>query len=369
LWFALLLLMGIQAVFSAEVVKISDPNWYFTEYNWVKAHDNSSARSANPGAYFKVGFTGTSCAITIDKPALGSAYMNLRYSVDGRPFEHVTLPTTSTTITLGTGLDKSANHDVILYILNSLQSQDRWLTPLASVSVTGLLLDAGAKTLPATLRPKRMLAFWDSIGEGVRDLGSGGSDLTDNDSTASSMMVVAAGLSAELSLVAFGRQGYTIYGNGNVAPLFIPGNDTISAWDKFDAKNSRLNSRKELDPNPDYIFCGHATNDRGVASDIVQRSAVGWLTAQRAASPKSWIFIVVPYGGFHREAVTNAYKEYKGKSNDAAVILIDLGDAGSEGLNVGHPSLYGSDGLHPTALRNGGLGAMLVAAAVPHIQK
>lgn len=52
-------------------------------------------------------------------------------------------------------------------MLNSDQYVDRWLVPDASVSVTGLVIDDNAVTLPPVLKKYRLMAFWDSIGEGT----------------------------------------------------------------------------------------------------------------------------------------------------------------------------------------------------------
>jgi hypothetical protein len=45
-------------------VSVLDSNWYFTEYNWIRT--SSDARTANPGAYFKIGFTGNSFSLMVN---------------------------------------------------------------------------------------------------------------------------------------------------------------------------------------------------------------------------------------------------------------------------------------------------------------
>lgn len=69
---------------------------------------------------------------------------------------------------LAEGLSATAPHSVLCYFLKSLQSEDRWWKgPADVIRVRGLLLDSGAQLRPPVLRPKRMIAFWDSIGEGT----------------------------------------------------------------------------------------------------------------------------------------------------------------------------------------------------------
>ena len=64
-----------------------------------------------------------------------------------------------------------------------------------------------------------------------------------------------AALDAEYGQVGFGRQGFTITGNGQVPPFFTPGVAVNSSWDKVYEGTPR--SFKGLD----FIFILHGTND------------------------------------------------------------------------------------------------------------
>ena len=65
-----LLAIAARSCSSMTVVYTDDPNWYFTEYNW--ANDSSRGKlTANPGAYFKVGFTGSNFNITVNATTVG----------------------------------------------------------------------------------------------------------------------------------------------------------------------------------------------------------------------------------------------------------------------------------------------------------
>ena len=72
-----------------------------------------------------------------------------------------------------------------------------------------------------------------------------------------------------------------LFNSGNVPPVFTPGNDSYSSWNKIDANNPR-NFGGQLD----YIVMGHGTNDglNNRPASAVQAAAYAWLVAQRAIS-------------------------------------------------------------------------------------
>eukprot|EP01044_Picomonas_judraskeda_P023204 COSAG03_NODE_6014_length_1131_cov_0.889535_1_plen_248_part_00 len=188
--------------------------------------------------------------------------------------------------------------------------------------------------------------------------------------------------------VGFGRQGFTITGNGQVPPFFTPGAPENSTWDKV----------YENTPRPfagiDYIFILHATND-GLNVDACPQEGVvasceGWLHAVRAATgPETAIFLVVPFGGFGARntpvnALPTAFANYQKTSADKNTHLVDLGAEAAQGLECGGwmrgcvgaygtntigASLGGCDGIHPRGgtnetARHGELGAMVAVKAV-----
>jgi len=347
-------------VSSQSIIPVTDPNWYWTEYNW--ARNSSAAHTANPGAYFKVGFTGTSVALNIDETqSPSSAFMNIWYSVDDTKFVQISLPTqTNATLSLAKGLS-NGNHLLEVYVYNSQQGQDRWTGPACLFRVTGLVLDAGAQTVKPTLRSKRILAYGDSITEGVQALCQSGGDLGSNAAINTWAFSLAAALDAEISVVGFGRLGWTISGNGGVPPVFTPNNDAQSSWNKIDAKVAR-----SFTPNPDYIVIAHGANDglNGKSDADVSASVTGWLTAVRAAAPSSRIVLAIPFGQFCLNAITTGLTNYKKNApNDNNVFLINLGAAGARGLTAFNGGTQEAcDGIHPLTVRDGQLGAMYAAA-------
>jgi len=344
-------------------IKVTDPNWYFTEYNWFV--NDSIAQTVNPGAYFKVGFSGTSVILNVDETqSSAGSFMNLRYSIDDKNFVQVTVPSQrKAAVPLGQNLS-TGNHNLLVVVYNSLQSEDRWV-PRCQLTVTGLTLDSGARTIAPTLLPKRMLVYGDSITEGVQSNCVGGGDLGSNAATDTWAMSLASSFSAEVSIVAFGRLGYTIDGNGNVPPLFTPNNDAASSWNKINAQHPRT-----FKPVPDFIFNGHGANDglNGRSDDAVTQSAIGWLKAQRQACPTSRIFLSVPFGRFKEQALSDTFKEYQAQNPDKLAYLVQLGVEGSQGLtSFNGGSLEACDGIHPRTVRNGQLGAMIAVNAARQI--
>jgi len=270
----------------------------------------------------------------------------------------------ATYLSLATELNNTLPHSVQLWIKNSVQEDDRWISPLNKLCVSGLIIDNGGDTIAPTLRSKRLMYYWDSIGEGVRSLDvSSGGDLTDNDSTCIWADALAAALDAELNVVAFGGQGYVSW--GTAVPLITPGNPAWTACNQFYANVSRLDGNGLLTPYPDYVMCGHGTNDGSAIDQTITDLAFQWMADFRASAPETVIFLAVPFGGFFRSALTEAFEQYKA-TGDRWIGLLDLGIAGGLGISeFGTANAQSGDGLHPLAIRSEQLGAMLAAQIVP----
>jgi len=355
--------------FGGELVPVNDPNWYFTEHNWIQ--NGQYMQSVNPGAYFKVSVEGTtSMGIMLNFDETPSAdYMTVRFTVDDAPYQDIVLPSgiTEDTLWLAAGMNMSVIHTAQVWIKNSVQSDDRWQVPLNKLVIAGLIIDSGSKLVPPTLRSKRLMFYWDSIGEGVRTLNvSSGGDLTDNDSTCTWADALAAALDAELNAIAFGGQGYVSW--GTAVPLLYPGRADWTAWNQYYANMSRLDQDGQLTPNPDYVLCGHGTNDQSALDSTITSLAFQWMMDFRAAAPNTVIFLTVPFGGFFRDAITLAFQQYRATGDDM-VELLDLGIAGGLGVSEwGEPNAQSGDGLHPLAVRSEQLGAMLTGQMVAKLQ-
>jgi hypothetical protein len=292
-------------------------------------------------------------------------------------------------------LSATTTHTLVFHIYNAIQFGNRWndvgvkpdTDQRQALMLRGVILDATAITSLPVVRGKRMIAFGDSITEGVNAACEGHGDLHANAATKTWVQPLAAAFNAEYGQVGFGRQGFTITGNGQVPPFFTPGVSVNSSWDKIYEGTPRSFV------GIDYIFILHATNDglnpTTCPVDGVVASCQGWLAAVRgAAGPTTAVFLVVPFGGFGAKnppvnALPTAFAAYQKATPDPKTFLIDLQGDAAQGLECGGwmtgcvaaygtPSIgaseQGCDGIHPrggtnTTARHGDLGAMVAVRA------
>lgn len=379
-------LSALSADSDSTFVPISDPAWFWSPYNWnTVSTAPGQAQSNNPGAYFKLAFTGSSFTLGLNMTNTPSeGYMTLRWSVDGAAWQNALLPwSVSSSDSLQLARDQppnptSAPHSLVLFVLNSHQLTDRWETPLNIVRITGATIDAGAALSPYPfLFSRRLMVYWDSIGEGVKINGvsSPPSDLTDNDSTRNWVQVLAQSLQAEVGSISYGAQGWLH--DGSFHALMNVYNDTEAsfAWSRFDSHTSRLDASGLLQPPPDWVVMGHATNDH--ASDPAQVSACAeaWLGAITAAAPDSHVFLTVPFGRFQSAALGSAYAAFQksvggGGGGNPLVHLTDLTAWNAqEGLAGGGANRNSVDGVHPLAFRAEQLGGLLATAITQQLSQ
>lgn len=392
---------------AAMLVPPTDPGLFFSPSNW---HVTTTLASAiNPGAYIKCSFRGTtSVALSVDAmPCLWEGCMTLAYTVDDGPMRLVKAPSHGGTVGAAvvlplanahnSTLNATKTHTLVLHIYNAIQYGNRWrnlgLAPYTdqrqALMVRGLVLDDGAALQPSALRKKRMIAFGDSITEGINaGCSKSGPRNSADAATKTWVQPVAAALDAEYGQVGFGRQGFTITGNGQVPPFFTPGVAVNSSWDKVYEGTPR--SFKGLD----FIFILHGTNDGLNQASCplagVVTSCEAMLHAIRAAAgPATAVFLVVPFGGFGAKnpplnALPAAFAAYQKAKADPKTFLIDMGAPAAQGLECGGwmkgcvgaygtdgvgSSSQGCDGIHPrggtnATARHGELGAMLAVKAV-----
>eukprot|EP00048_Salpingoeca_helianthica_P022566 m.19058 g.19058 ORF g.19058 m.19058 type:complete len:371 (+) comp7493_c0_seq1:24-1136(+) len=357
---SILLLLSLLSVCAAQTFfPVSNSALYFSRYNWAfTSAAQPTALTSNNGAYIKVKFTGTSIALGINTSfAPAMPFMNLLFTIDDGPMKEVAVPPRSEgTLPLASGLT-AGTHSLVLYVYNSLQSSDRWTVGVgnsAILGVRGVIVDSGAQLQPLDTLPRHILVYGDSITEGVQAECQPGGDLESNAATKTWAMALAAGLQTEISVVGYGRLGWTIPGNGNVPPVFTPGAPDSSSWNMVLAKFPR-----NFSIAPDAIVIGHGTNDGSAPPSTVQRNAQGWLSAVRQAAPSSAIFVCVPFGGFQKSALEQATANYIAASGDTNVFFIDLGAQAAYGTAHWGASAESCDGIHPLAYRHGQLGSML----------
>ena len=334
---------------------LSPYNWYVSGSSYIQA--------INPGAYFKVNFSGTSVSLGVDVSAMSGAsvaakrYPRITYQIDGGAWQTYQLLSTDTQISLGSSL-ANTTHSLQVVLLSSDGGTPRWNGTM-SLKITNLTIDQGSSLSTATLLSKRMLIFGDSITEGAWVLGSSvdASNYSLYGSATSSYAVPVAGfLNAEYGNASFGGQGWVAApGGGTDVPNFP------SAWNYILGTNSRLVGGL-FSPAPDYILVNLGTNDSAFSSSVVST----WLSAARvAAGSAAKIFVLIPFKQTNSATITTGFNSYKSGSGDANAFLIDLDGNGTTYADT-NPT-YSYDGTHPNAAGDAQLGTLVSSAILSDI--
>lgn len=349
---------------ATSMVPVSDSHIVYSPYNWYRS-GSAFAQSPNPGAYLKVGFTGTKVSVNLDVSPLTNAkvpaaqYPVVRYSVDRGPAVTVQLTAGTTSLSCATGL-RPGNHTLRLEYVAGYVFLDFW-SPVNVMRVTGLTLDEGATTVaPSDRLPLNALFLGDSITNGDDNTATFAGGITNavdtQDATQGYPAIVAAGIGAEYGIVAYGGASW----DRTAADANTPGLMTFHAM--LDKVHSRLVDGK-FSPVPDDIFVNMGEN-AGPSGDQVPKL----LAALRAASGmKTNIFLMIPFSGRARAPLSSGFADYqKASPSDARTYLLDLGD--SPYLKSQGPTMYSVDGQHPLVIHHAILGAQLVQARALKLQ-
>jgi lysophospholipase L1-like esterase len=336
-------------------VPAADSNLFWSPDNWSTSTDGTVKQTAAGGAYVKVAFTGSRLGLAVER---GGAPDDLSVSayVDGAaaPTAQVTvadLPTTGEgVLRLASGLDPDATHTATVFLTTNSEASDRWNgAPANALRVTGLALDAGAKTRPldgTRLEPKhgQILFFGDSITQwGGEQRWTGR---------------LADDLGFEYGNIGYSGQGWSKTAPGGV-PFFYPDGGADSAgeatWRWHSENRSRLTSSGRFqDGDPAAVFLNMGTNDATNNTNVagVKDKARNWVTDIFAAAPDTAVYVVVPFCAGTSSAVARcdtvrgqlvaARDEYLATNPAAKLYLIDLGQNGYDWTH----SPYG-DGIHP----------------------
>ncbi len=351
---------GFTASAGAQtLIPVSDPNWYFSPYNW-NVVGSSYAETPRPGAYFKIGFTGTSIAAQFDTTMLSwmqaSSYPTIRYQIDDQPTQDYELHRWDGVVNLNSKALDPGQHTLTVWTLGMDPGLDRWDAPLANeYRILGLVADDGATTFRPSLSPHTIMFLGDSITEGLNDVKCGGNTVDDNDAVGDYTHNCAAALNAECGVVAAGGQCWTrIAHDGHTPPL-------PQSW-----KWLFQGVPRDFSTPPDYLVAMEGGIDLLFTTNppaVIQSTIESWLTDARATLPTTKIFLAVTFNGFYEDVITAAYNDYKQANPlDSNMYLIDLGPAGQDGLLMyfsNQGSLYTCDGIHPLLARQAVLGQML----------
>jgi len=380
-----------------------DAALWFTPFNWLVSADvldgEPGAVSQTPGAYFRVEWEGVASkplTLEVDTSAMDMACMSIAYSLDGAELEVLVLPHGKRRARLDLpvpdatfGAQEVRRHRLFVSIYNSRQKVDRWgakgTLPQSALRLRAVLLPPGATVLQPQLRPRRILAFGDSIVEGVcacaerTEEHSKISDLDANSSSKTWVAEVADHFDAEYSSVGYGRHGYTLSANGNVPPFAPLRPHDECSWDKLWADTPRSFSHGAGE-QLDMVFLTHGTCDglilgQKCANDL-ELAVRQLLPRLRAAvGPAPSVFLCVPFGGFGGErqqpfnSLRYAFDDYMSASRDPTCHFVSFEEDASRNLTGYQFDESGRfattadsfDGVHPLAARQQELGRMVVS--------
>jgi lysophospholipase L1-like esterase len=284
----------------------------------------------------------------------------IRCQVDGNLAQDIRLKQQDIVIPLNSQSLASGPHSLSVWFIAANHHFDRWEIPSDVVRITGLVIDATGSTLPPTLRPARIVFFGDSITAGAVTESASSNALIADDATHAYTYACAAALNAELGVVAFPGQGWTVSllaDSSNVPPF-------PQTWNQAFAGQPR-----SFSPPPDHVVVMLGGNDflSGVANPVdVANAVTGWLLDVRAMLATSKMFVVVEFDGYERDAVTAGFNAYQTANPDVNAFLIDLGPSAQVGIDSGGFVPGGTstsyDGVHPTVARAAVLGAALATA-------
>lgn len=331
-------------------IAYNNANIYYSPSNWDDRGTYMS--SANPGAYAKLAFTGTSVGVKVDVSGMVAAnlpsgsYPIVRTVVDGSLFTDTQLTSATTTITRS-GLSNTSHTLEVYFLAADINNGDRWVTPVNAVRLAGFSLDSGATVSSPIKRSKTALFFGDSLWEGYLAAGTVTTQPVGNNALLTTVPAIAKAFDAEYGTIAFSGQGYQATGNNGAVPF-------PTAYSLHSSGRSRLVAGL-FSPAPDYIFVQHGTN-----GTTTQANVQTMITNLRAAAPNARIFMIVPANGSARTQITAAVAAVASPT----VNLIDIGTGYAAGIAAfgGGANLYSLDGLHPNPLSNAQVGAADIRA-------
>lgn len=248
----------------------SNVAFVYSPYNWQVLAGVATAW--NPGAYFRVLFSGSSCTLNFDVSAAVAPLSQLWWRVDNGPWTQVEVAAAIAcaipAITNNNADIPYHRLDVVVKSIDSGPGVNRWVPPTpGAIRFTGLTLGNGAGVLTPSRAALNVLVYGDSITEGIRTLGETGASPDFSDAMFGWAYALGALLGAEVGLVGFGGTGY-LTSLGQV-PVFSSSYGLIAAG-----------VPRVFSPAPDLVVVNHGTNDGG---GNVQAAAVSALNGLLAA--------------------------------------------------------------------------------------
>ena len=305
------------------IVQPNDPAIAFSPYTW------SGGKTINPGAYFRLCFTGNSIAVNFDVSAQSAPLPEVWIEIDGQTRQQFTLASTVTPA-MPSAMSGWPKHVVELMVKSTSEFVSRWTPQNAAVVLTSIALaNGGVQSRPAILT-RNVLCYGDSITEGYHTVSAlaQGSDTDGSDAALSWACALRRLLGAEIGVVGFGGTGLLNSGQGGVPPV---GQSYIQLWS---------GAARSFSPSPSLIIINEGENDKAANAATFQAAFQAFLTALLTSVPACPVAVLRPFSGAQAAAI------------QAAIQVV-----GSPRLHYWDPTglfdtTLSTDGQHPLGVAN-----------------
>jgi lysophospholipase L1-like esterase len=276
------------------VVSPNNAAMLFSPFNW--ATSGGMAVTINAGAYMRMMFTGTSCALNFDLSGSLAPASQIYWRVDGYEAGQPWVRTTAAAnipCSPPTELAAAPWHQLELVVKSTSETINRWnpAAPGTTVRLAGVTLATGASVQRPFAAPWTILVFGDSITEGVRTVNQTAPLDTDrNNATLGWAYLLKERLGAEVGVVGFGATGFTTAGSGGVPAL-------TASWSQAENGLARTPG-----VSPNLIVINEGTND---IADVTT-AAITVLNGLIAQYPATPIALLVPFDQAHANELTAA---------------------------------------------------------------
>lgn len=273
---------GTPAPQPVERVEANDPAINYSPYTWLVGQP--AAKTINSGAYLRLKLGGPVASLVahFDTQHNLTPFPQIKYRLDGGPWSTATI---AAAVPLDVTDSGDGEHELELVVKATSQAMNRWNAPQeTAVSFTGISSSAGLRPMPSEVRPLRILAYGDSIAEGIRTINNTAPVETDqNDSTTAWAYPLTNLMDAEVGVVGFGGLGLVNPGIGNVPP----------APDSF--KELWAGSPRNFTPAPDLVLVNLGTNDAKV--DVTQATTRLLSRLLATTPPSTRVGVIYPWIG------------------------------------------------------------------------
>lgn len=289
----------INVATAAPIITISpnDPGIFFSPGNWEVT--DARAETINNGAYFRTLVAGSPTAISLVFDVSGQmpSDFQLAYRVDGKAWTTVA-PAASIALALPA---ESGIWPQRLIEFTFKSSEPEVWTRSYAVRFKGIATTPGnCIAVRPQRRPLTGLVFGDSISCGVYTTKTDSTSYPDsNDATQAYSYALMETVGAEIGMCAFGGTDVNRYWAG-----VVPGTEQTYnvLWSGGPARDFAAIA-------PDFIVVNLGTNRNTDSDASYQPDYTNLLNLLLAATTTARIFAMVPFGGYHRNAIAQAVAE------------------------------------------------------------